>query len=70
MVSNIDSLPSFSRSREGAWIEIKTTSRLQNKIKSRSREGAWIEIDSVTPQANLAACRSREGAWIEMSRHL
>ena len=33
-----------SRSREGAWIEIRTTSRLQNRIKRRSREGAWIEI--------------------------
>ena len=34
----------FSRSREGAWIEIKDVAYNQFRVSRRSREGAWIEI--------------------------
>ena len=34
----------FSRSREGAWIEIMTLRPTSRRSGSRSREGAWIEI--------------------------
>ena len=32
------------RSREGAWIEIRTVASIMSLVKGRSREGAWIEI--------------------------
>ena len=32
------------RSREGAWIEIDTSSKPPDDGFGRSREGAWIEI--------------------------
>ena len=35
-----------SRSREGAWIEIRASSLLVSITAGRSREGAWIEITS------------------------
>ena len=37
-------LHSSSRSREGAWIEIRTVFVSPLLTLSRSREGAWIEI--------------------------
>ena len=37
-------LQRYSRSREGAWIEICRSVSRQEKRQGRSREGAWIEI--------------------------
>ena len=34
----------YSRSREGAWIEIEKIKEAETMKFSRSREGAWIEI--------------------------
>ena len=34
----------ISRSREGAWIEIKQGNHQGDSQHGRSREGAWIEI--------------------------
>ena len=34
----------YSRSREGAWIEIQIKNIININISRRSREGAWIEI--------------------------
>ena len=34
----------FSRSREGAWIEISIIGGALSNSAGRSREGAWIEI--------------------------
>ena len=38
----------FSRSREGAWIEMNIDRMLKMIWISRSREGAWIEMDIFT----------------------
>ena len=58
----------FSRSREGAWIEMPALVLITALVLGRSREGAWIEM-SVTCYHPLQAWRrSREGAWIEMMR--
>ena len=37
-------MTSISRSREGAWIEIRQKGRIDEPAFRRSREGAWIEI--------------------------
>ena len=34
----------ISRSREGAWIEIKIFTKVSPRDARRSREGAWIEM--------------------------
>ena len=36
-----------SRSREGAWIEIRIIMIIKIATQRRSREGAWIEIDKL-----------------------
>ena len=56
----------FSRSREGAWIEIPKNPTLLLSTASRSREGAWIEIGEGVTAGMSASGRSREGAWIEI----
>ena len=55
-----------SRSREGAWIEIRFRGGRGFRPLCRSREGAWIEITKKEKLFALRYCRSREGAWIEM----
>ena len=54
------------RSREGAWIEIRTLSLSTMITLCRSREGAWIEILNWLIVIEVAEGRSREGAWIEI----
>ena len=42
------------RSREGAWIEMRTVASITNLAKGRSREGAWIEIPTIgTASTNM-----------------
>ena len=43
-VINHDEMELISRSREGAWIEIRDQWAYQQSNARRSREGAWIEI--------------------------
>ncbi len=45
----------ISRSREGAWIEIKGLPKVSAAMLSRSREGAWIEI--LFPLVKKELCR-------------
>ena len=56
-----------SRSRKGAWIEIKPGIGADYFDKCRSRKGAWIEIVMRTYKNLLRLGRSRKGAWIEIS---
>ena len=56
-----------SRSREGAWIEMRARRCFWSAAKSRSREGAWIEIYRKHNFYDLQDSRSREGAWIEIA---
>ena len=52
----------YSRSREGAWIEMLLVSTFCNLSCGRSREGAWIEINTshlVAIQAGVAPARER-----------
>ena len=55
----------WSRSREGAWIEMPPTQSIMMNT-SRSREGAWIEIWGKAINDMKPTGRSREGAWIEI----
>ncbi len=63
-LKSIRPLPSskgWSRSREGAWIEIPARKRVQRQSAGRSREGAWIEIFSdVTCDATSTVAPVRE----------
>ena len=43
-----------SRSREGAWIEIKRNFRNHAMPRRRSREGAWIEIVTITTSTSIS----------------
>ena len=62
------SLDSWRRSREGAWIEItKFDMYWPTFAFRRSREGAWIEIGHHQETNQNTKCRSREGAWIEIA---
>ena len=51
---NAQPIDENGRSREGAWIEIKTKKTLNISITRRSREGAWIEI--ATYEYHRACC--------------
>ena len=42
-----------SRSREGAWIEMRKGDKYHERKYGRSREGAWIEIGSTESAALL-----------------
>ena len=55
-----------SRSREGAWIEIKSCLGLSVRHFGRSREGAWIEIENYYDNATyitVAPVRERGLKW-------
>ena len=65
-VINHDEMELISRSREGAWIEIRDQWAYQQSNARRSREGAWIEIRDQWAYQQSNARRSREGAWIEI----
>ena len=57
----------WSRSREGAWIEMICTGLYLLISVSRSRKGAWIEIAKELKRMDLEnERRSRKGAWIEI----
>ena len=52
-----------SRSRKGAWIEIKIDSKTGEETLRRSRKGAWIEIpynrQALKRQHKVAPVRER-----------
>ena len=58
---------SWSRSREGARIEIKSLTLAGAGAPSRSREGARIEMVLFLRMRVCSVRRSREGARIEIS---
>ena len=57
-----------SRSREGAWIEIRPHLSACGAALRRSRKGAWIEMLITKKEGGCTRSRSRKGAWIEISR--
>ena len=60
------SLKPGSRSRKGAWIEIRPRLLRRCEAIGRSRKGAWIEIFHGVYSLNKYQGRSRKGAWIEI----
>ena len=47
MVDTLIALITPSRSRKGAWIEIRSQMTFLSRTVRRSRKGAWIEISLV-----------------------
>ena len=63
----------FSRSREGAWIEIPFIVLTSVSVIGRSREGAWIEIrrkKNKKVEKNVAPARERGLKWSGKRKYL
>ena len=50
----------------GAWIEIKTNTRLSEVEIVAPHMGAWIEISLICPSLSSTTVAPHMGAWIEI----